>query len=388
MAILGDATDRHDPASQIEHRRTAAAAATASARVTVPIVQSTSAYGTRSSSTLVEGLEPVPVPEAAPLSTASPVPQVQQEKKKESRGRIHLAAGSTGGLLSSALLQPFDVIKTRVQQGRHGRLIDVFQATLGRGQERRLTNLWRGTLPSVLRSSVGSGLYFFTLNEMRTFLARHDVMTLPRAEHRSGSRLPALSGQANLVTGAAARALVGFITMPVTVVKVRYESDLYNYTSIRNAARHIYANHGLRGFFYGAGATAIRDAPHAGLYVYTYELSKSYLSSLLIPPATGAPDSGDEARVVSPLRATVVNFASGLTAGTAATVLTNPFDVMRTRLQLRPAQYRNFLHCAAVLARTEGPRAFLDGVVLRVARKSVSSALTWTLYEYLLASAA
>ena len=297
-----------------------------------------------------------------------------------------MAAGSTGGLLSSALLQPFDVIKTRVQQGRHGRLVDVFRDTLGRGRDRRLTNLWRGTLPSVLRSSVGSGLYFFTLNEMRTFLARHDIMTSSSSsapvDTSSSSNLPTLSGQANLLTGAGARALVGFITMPVTVVKVRYESNLYDYTSIRHAARHIYTNHGLRGFFYGAGATAIRDAPHAGLYVYSYELSKAYLSRL----RSGGDGGGGGG--ASSLSATVINFVSGLTAGTAATVLTNPFDVMRTRLQLRPAVYRNFLHCAVLLARTEGPRAFLDGVVLRVARKSVSSALTWTLYEYLLANVA
>ena len=35
---------------------------------------------------------------------------------------------------------------------------------------------------------------------------------------------------------------------------------------------------GLRGFFLGFGATALRDAPYAGLFVVFYEASKKSLS--------------------------------------------------------------------------------------------------------------
>ncbi|CCG81564.1 Solute carrier family 25 member 38 homolog [Taphrina deformans PYCC 5710] len=173
----------------------------------------------------------------------------------------------------------------------------------------------------------------------------------------------------NLITGATARATVGFVMMPITIIK-----------SMFHAARMIYAAHGLKGFFYGFGATAVRDAPYAGLYVYVYELSKAQLSSFFVVDKRG------DRRDPSLWTTLAINFSSGLTAGFGATLLTNPFDVMRTRMQLRPHLYPNFWTAARRLYAQEGARSFLDGVGLRIARKSISSAFTWSLYEFVLAN--
>lgn len=298
-----------------------------------------------------------------------------------SKGRNHLFAGSFGGLVASGLLQPFDVVKTRIQQGSHGSLMSVIYKTIGDGENRKISKLWRGTLPSILRSSMGSGLYFFTLNEMRQHLATTDVLRTA-SSGSSRSKIPVLSGSMNLVTGATARAAVGFLMMPITIIKVRYESDLYAYKSIVHAAREIHKAHGAKGFFYGFGATAIRDAPYAGLYVYVYELCKAYLSQAVL----GRRPHDREGTTMSRWGTLTINFTSGLTAGFGATLLTNPFDVMRTRMQLRPNMYKNFWTAAKRLYVEEGPRSFLDGVGLRIARKSISSAFTWSLYEFVLAS--
>lgn len=307
------------------------------------------------------------------LSTSSTIP-LSLHTSTRTKGRNHLFAGSFGGLISSGLLQPFDVVKTRVQQGQHGTLLSVVRHTIADGEQRRILNLWRGTLPSILRSSMGSGLYFFTLNEMRHYFSP----TSDASTSHAISKLPVLSGQMNLLTGATARATVGFLMMPITIIKVRYESDLYAYKSLVHAATQIYRAHGLAGFFYGFGATAIRDAPYAGLYVYVYEACKAQLSAALPSPASD--------RAASPARTLAVNFSSGLVAGFGATLTTNPFDVMRTRMQLRPNRYPNFWTAARRMYLEEGPRCFLDGVGLRIARKSISSAFTWSLYEFVLAS--
>lgn len=204
----------------------------------------------------------------------------------------------------------------------------------------------------------------------------------------------------NLVTGATARATVGFVMMPITLIKVRTESSLFAYASMQHAAREIYAAHGARGFFYGWGATAIRDAPYAGLYVTVYEWSKAQLSQLIVARRRGREDANHEPEtrkhdedgrvqrrgLIGQGETWSINFASGLTAGSAATLLTNPFDVMRTRMQLRPNIYPNFWTAAAKLYAQEGLRTFLDGVGLRIARKSISSAFTWSLYEFVLAN--
>lgn len=317
-----------------------------------------------------------------PSLTSSSTLPLSRLTTRRSRGRNHLFAGSFGGLIASGLLQPFDVIKTRVQQGQHGTLRSVIRQTVGSGSDRRIVKLWRGTLPSILRSSLGSGLYFFTLNEMRQHLSSSP------SSGGGSSKLPVLSGQMNLLTGATARAAVGFLMMPITIIKVRYESDLYAYRSMIHAASQIFKSHGAKGFFYGWGATAIRDAPYAGLYVYVYESSKAQLSTLFLPPSPTPDDVNDKGndKRMTPLTSLTINFTSGLAAGFGATLLTNPFDVMRTRMQLRPNLYQNFWVAGKRLYLEEGPRSFLDGVGLRIARKSISSAFTWSLYEFVLAS--
>lgn len=217
--------------------------------------------------------------------------------ERTSRGRSHLAAGFTGGAFSSAALQPFDVLKTRIQQGQHASLLKTFHSTVGTGEQRSLIRLWRGTLPSIVRSSLGSGMYFYALNEMRQFFSIRGLYPSKSGRPEKG-KLPMLSGQANLLTGATARATVGFVMMPITIIKVRYESSLYAYQSIVHAVKDIYKNHGPRGFFYGSGATAIRDAPYAGLYVYVYEACKSRLNEMVEPKSHG-------------LTTVYINFSSG-----------------------------------------------------------------------------
>jgi solute carrier family 25 protein 38 len=165
---------------------------------------------------------------------------------------------------------------------------------------------------------------------------------------------------------------------PVTVLKVRYESSLYQYTSLANAARAIFAQEGARGFFAGFGATAVRDAPYAGLYVVIYERSKVFLGGSRFANIMGEDVAGTGRSMSS---SASINFVSGVMAATTATTLTNPFDAIKTRLQIAPSKYRNLLQAARLMVREEGFRCLFSGLSLRIGRKAISSALTWTVYE-------
>jgi solute carrier family 25 protein 38 len=92
-------------------------------------------------------------------------------------------------------------------------------------QEESIAGLWRGTVPTILRNVPGSGLYFYTLHLIRTNMSRitwnNSPLFSPNLVHLTG--------------GVLARVSVGYLMMPITVVKVRYESSIYAYRSISDA---------------------------------------------------------------------------------------------------------------------------------------------------------
>lgn len=290
-------------------------------------------------------------------------------------------AGLGAGLFGAVLLQPIDLLKTRVQQsGSHSIVSAVREIAKSPNV---LTAFWRGTVPSALRTGFGSAIYFTSLNTLRQRVATLSLTARTRdSTHHHSSSLPKLSNTANLVAGATARAFAGFILMPLTVIKVRYESSLYSYKSIAGATKDIYRTERFAGFFAGFGATAARDAPYAGLYVLTYEQFKKRLSS--IGNHTLALSSPDSQGGMKGSLAATINFGSGALAGATCSFISNPFDAVKTRIQLQPHSYRNMVHATRKMIAEEGVRSLYDGLILRMTRKAMSSALAWMLYEELI----
>ena len=305
----------------------------------------------------------------------------------------HLLAGASAGLVSAITLQPFDLLKTRLQQQQFTSKHEVRTSLIK--ELRKLTkvkDLWRGTLPSALRTSIGAGLYFTTLSKMRSAWATY------RKEHnRDGnvdlksesSILPKLTPMENLTTGFVARAIVGYITMPITVLKTRFESNLYNYNSMYEGVLGVYLdrtgmqpegmptpqNQGsIKNFFRGSTATLIRDCPYAGLYVLSYELFKNDLLPTLIPRHLG----GD-------YHSGLVNSTAAVLAATTCTTITAPFDAIKTRLQLTDGG--SIMKTVGTLLREEGGvRNLFRGLSLRLGRKGVSAGISWFIYEELIKS--
>merc|ERR1719500_766858 len=73
-------------------------------------------------------------------------------------------------------------------------------------------------------------------------------------------------------------------------------------------------------------------------------------------------------------------FLSGLVAGAAATVVVQPADVIKTELQLRQGRMTQ-VEVAKIILRERGVRGFMVGLVPRVVRKSLMSAMSWAVYE-------
>ncbi|KAH8115791.1 mitochondrial carrier domain-containing protein [Phellopilus nigrolimitatus] len=292
----------------------------------------------------------------------------------------HLLSGGLSGLASTVFLQPFDLLKTRLQQ-RDGH-VDIRQRASVLGVARNVitadgvAGLWRGTVPSLFRNVPGVALYMTSLSQVRAAMANTSYFILPSAisdgSSKSGSVLPKLSSQGNLLAGAVTRVAVGFMLNPFSVLKARFESNIYNtqYNSFPRAFASI-VRAGPSELFKGFVPSAMRDAPYAGIFVAVYESIKRQTSNFTSSSSV--------------LSSTGVHTLSAASAGAIATLATHPFDVIKTKVQVRQEdRYHGLRRTVHTIWEQRGISGFFDGASLRVSRKVFSSAIGWAVYEGLL----
>jgi len=287
-----------------------------------------------------------------------------------------LASGALSGLATTTFLQPFDLLKTRMQQGdavtarpgsKPSLLLTVSRQIL---RENGWRGFWGGTTPSLIRNVPGVALYMTGVTQLRAMMATSPYFALMRKTSSSGSVLPSLSNQGNLVAGAITRVGVGFALNPFSVLKARFESNLYQYSSMSQAFGSLFRA-GPSALFKGFWASSLRDAPYAGLFLLSYEKIKHELLRM-------SPNSAG-------LQSSVIHSASAASAGALATVATHPFDVIKTRIQVRPeGQYQSFAGTVRAVLRERGLAGMFDGASLRMSRKVLSSAIGWAVYEGIL----
>jgi len=250
-------------------------------------------------------------------------------------------AGSFSGTCSTLLFQPLDLVKTRIQQveARRG-MVKVINDVIAKES---LFGLWRGVAPSLVRTVPGVGIYFSCMHTMKTTLC---------------NKVP--TPTQSLMVGAFSRALAGCIMIPFTVIKIRSESGQFEYKNIFAALRAIKHAEGMRGLTSGLIPTLWRDVPFSGLYLMFYEQLKAI-------------------SVVKSSRPDLDKFVCGLGAGVLASTVTQPADVVKTRLQLNKGL--TVLTVVKDIAAKEGAQGFFRGCVPRMLRRTMMAALAWGVYE-------
>ncbi|MBW0562174.1 hypothetical protein O181_101889 [Austropuccinia psidii MF-1] len=305
----------------------------------------------------------------------------------------HLLSGAISGLSSCVILQPFDLLKTRLQQVHIKSLntnsyssekVSLPQITKQIVARDGILGLWRGTTPTVLRNVPGVALYFFTLAELRNAMSNFAIFSQPSSDLQSNPInpnltrviLPKLSPTGDLLAGMFARSSVGFFLMPVTVIKTRFESNLYQYSTISTAFQDIIQRQGIKALWKGFLPTLLRDAPFAGIFVASYESSKRLLQPISSQPSV------------------FHHIIPATTAAIVATLLTAPFDLIKTHLQLSSnsstSTRSSFSSIFLILkdslktGHLSNSKFLFNGSGLRLIRKGLSSAIGWTIYEGLI----
>lgn len=169
--------------------------------------------------------------------------------------------------------------------------------------------------------------------------------------------------------------LCGSITwVPMDVIKERLqiEGQLKTgevYSGSWNAVKQIVTNEGVLGLYRAYVIHQFVWAPFNGLYFTTYEKTKGYMSQTY----NTSPE--------------VSNMCASAMAGTVASVVTSPLDLVKTRLQVMQSNptvfdYKGPVDCFMKIIKREGVNALFDGVTARVMWLTPRLSIAMTSYEY------
>ncbi|KLT44999.1 mitochondrial carrier [Cutaneotrichosporon oleaginosum] len=232
--------------------------------------------------------------------------------------------------------------------------------------------LWKGVGTTLTMAVPSSAIYMLGYEYL---LAR-----LGPVFAGSGAGADAILTPAPLIAGSLARTLSASIISPLEMFRTRLQAlptDGRPSPTYASTGRDMLALVRAKGpaiLWRGLGPTLWRDVPFSGLYWAGFEIIKAQLA------AGGAP--------LSPI---ATSFVAGATSGTLAALVTQPFDVLKTRRQVftpspgcspealrhRASTFPLALH----VVRTEGWGALFAGVGPRCGKIAPACGLMIACYE-------
>ncbi|KAI0987572.1 hypothetical protein GJ496_004511 [Pomphorhynchus laevis] len=260
-------------------------------------------------------------------------------------------SGGVASVCGEFVSFPFDLTKTRLQL--QGQVIDaslkqikyrgMIHAFLTIAKEEGILALYNGFSPAVLRQATYGPLKMGFYNYAKRLIIGNKNDTLFY----------------NIICGMLAGGCAGFIANPTDLLKVRLQAAKTTKSGPKMSLLayfvNIYQKEGFLGLYRGSIQTFQRQSIVTGVELGVYDCSKRYI----IRNNLGTDNI-------------VTHFCASVVAGFAATLATNPIDVVRTRLMnqrklINPtsgkpqALYRNSMDCIRQTIASEGFFALYKG---------------------------
>jgi hypothetical protein len=299
--------------------------------------------------------------------------------------QVTMLASASAGMVARIPCHPLDTCKAKLQvqkaQGVYGNFVDVFVKTW-RQEGRR--GLYKGFGTAFIGSGPAGCLYFTTYEKSKELL-----LQIPFLQRSPGT--------AHFTAGLLAEVVSCILWVPIDVVKERLQvqstlSTLHRipntgtsasilsqsnqslqYKGNLDAFATILRTEGVRGVYKGYGATIASFGPFSALYFLFYEKLKRGSEYLLVTNTLPFP--------------AILTCAA--TAGSLASLITNPLDMAKLRLQVerstgsRTFNYKNIFDGVTQIARDEGLRGMFKGAGARMAFQAPTTAIALTAFEQL-----
>ncbi|CAL1610560.1 unnamed protein product [Knipowitschia caucasica] len=301
----------------------------------------------------------VSVPEAVPrLSVSGHLQQVVSHVKLG-----NLVAGLSGGVLSTLMLHPLDLVKIRfaVSDGLELRpkYSGIFHCMRSVWQQEGLRGLYQGVTPNIWGAGASWGLYFFFYNAIKSYTREGRQTELSATEH--------------LVSAAEAGILTLTITNPIWVTKTRlvlqYDagSSGKQYKGMVDALVKIYRHEGVAGLYKGY-VPGLFGTSHGALQFMAYEELKRDYNKYRKAPSDAK---------LSALEYITMAALSKI----FAVATTYPYQVIRARLQDQHNKYSGVIDVVRRTWRNEGGIGFYKGIGPNLIRVTPACCITFVVYE-------
>lgn len=280
----------------------------------------------------------------------------------------HFIAGISGGVVSTLMLHPLDLIKTRfaVSDG-HSRVGPQYKslksAVMQIVKTEGVRGLYRGVTPNVLGSGGAWGCYFFFYNTIKTWI-------------QGGNSRKPLGPSMHMFAAADAGILTLVMTNPLWVVKTRlclqYMDDKHlpetlRYNGMIDAIKKIYRTEGVRGLYRGF-VPGMFGVSHGAIQFMVYEELKNWYNNYLNVPIDTKLSTWE-----------YIFFAA--VSKLIAAASTYPYQVVRARLQDHHHNYSGSIHCIQSIWRSEGIRGFYKGLTPYLLHVTPNICLIIVIYE-------
>ncbi|XP_064547737.1 solute carrier family 25 member 32 [Drosophila montana] len=276
----------------------------------------------------------------------------------------HLVAGVSGGVASTLILHPLDLIKIRfaVNDGRTAtvpqyRGLGSAFTTIFRQEGFR--GLYKGVTPNVWGSGSSWGLYFMFYNTIKTFI-------------QGGNTTMSLGPAMHMLAAAESGALTLLLTNPIWVVKTRLclqcdTASSSEYRGMVHALSEIYKTEGVRGLYRGF-VPGMLGVSHGAIQFMTYEEMKNAYNEYRKLP-------------IDTKLATSEYLAFAAISKLIAAAATYPYQVVRARLQDHHHRYSGTWDCIQQTWRYEGAIGFYKGLKANLIRVVPACMITFLVYE-------
>jgi len=281
----------------------------------------------------------------------------------------HLLAGISGGVVSTLILHPLDLLKIRfaVDDGSNGSrpykgVRNAFSTII---RSEGMVGLYRGVTPNTVGAGSAWGFYFLFYQTIKTEKQRGNSQTL-------------LTPTDHLVTASQAGILTLGLTNPIWVVKTRLclqyglspQKPLdatKHYSGMWDAFKKILKYEGVRGLYKGF-TPGLFGVSHGAVQFMAYEELKTSYNQYRMRPIDTKLTSSEYL-----LFAAVSKFFAAIT--------TYPYQVIRARLQDANCTYTGASDCIRKTVRKEGIAGLYKGITPYLVHVMPNICLVFLIYE-------